>query len=187
MDTRAELVREVLRWSLQIILAEEARGTRHPGPRLSRVSLGDMLARGDAETAIDIARDIDSSLPHELLEQIRSQWGATRPTAATTSRSARTADQVFHASDLVASVRRHAHGEERRLLEQASTVRTWVALTTYWPGRDPYSLRDDFERIAKKTYDNHKKIICATADFIVSSRYAQDTAPPSHPARAPPR
>lgn len=169
MDAEAEIVRSTLGWALRVIADDAAATTSTPGPRLSEFQLGRLVHRQDAITALDIARDLDvrdSQVYIEAARIVAEERATPRPSSRASSRQR--ADAVQHALRLVGRVHAHHRGEKRRLLEQGSRLKTWKALERHWPGREWWSLRDEYAMVARKFFANEKFFILETSNFILS-------------------
>lgn len=167
MNVGAETVRSVLGWALPIADAAGERGGRSYSLGYSQVSFGRMLARGDAETAVDIlttycAEDMQTrDGVAQYLAWIRQDRRTQRRRPPRTEHPG-----VTLARRLVERERAYHTGHERILLEQGS-VFTWKRLEEHWPGRVWHSLRDDYEVIAHRFYLREKFFICEAANFVV--------------------
>lgn len=168
MDKRAQIVRTMFRWSLRVLEDEEARHTSLPGPRLSQVQLGRLMARTDIETAIALAADIwdsyDGKTVAEVIAEIRSGWGEQPPVPR---RRGVHGDLLRVASSVQYAVRRHADAREREMLETVARAGSFTGAARVLRRRDPKSLEADYERVALRIYRSEEKTICDASDFVV--------------------
>lgn len=176
MNKTLELVRALLRWSINIVEQTEARGSAIPAPKLAEFQLGRLMNRGQLETAFAIAEDIAEctwdggedptkilSALEDILQAARSSDRPTRTTRRGPSHQA-----YWIAVELVRRTRVGRTPEQRRLLEQGARCRSWKQLATdHWPGRDWASLRDDYADLAEKIWRQEKFFLSHVAEIVV--------------------
>ena len=176
MNKTLEIVRVLLRWSLNTVELVESRSGGIPGPRLAEFQLSRLVHRGQIETAMGIAEDIagftwDSGTdPSRLIDEVgnilRVASSSDRPARAT--RRGPSHQAYWLAVELVRRVRVGRTPEQRRLLEQGARARSWKSLATdHWPGRDWMSLRDDYTRLAEDIWRREKNFLSHVAQSVV--------------------
>lgn len=174
MHHHAELVRSVLRWALLLIAQEESSGGNHlPGPRISQFCLGNLLLRTDSETCLALARElaalegIEENDVHlsALIHSIRNGWGGYE--RERTLRRTGTEDSIYKASYIITSLRNFSSNADRDLLENCAASKTWKGVEICYKGRLWSSIRDDFEKVARKFYLKESKMLCETAEYIM--------------------
>lgn len=171
MHTTAELVRSVLRWSLTVVAHEEAARGRFPGPRISQFCLGNLMSRTDPATAVAIAKEIAEIEKAEetdvymdsLISCIRASWGQRAPGKP---RRTEAEDTVMVASRMVSALRQFSTTSDRELMEVCCSVKTWTQAESALKGRVWSSIRDDFEKTARRFYLKERHTVCVTAEFI---------------------
>lgn len=166
----AVTVRYVLGWSLRLVHQAESADVRVPSPRLAQMTLERMLSSSDSDTAADIIADYCDGVEtrDEVLETLLDMR-SRRP-----ARRRREFPGLDVARASIARMQAYHRGEERRLLEQGSTM-TWRQLEAHWPGRVWQSLQDDYERLADRLYCREKVFICQASEFIVKEGTMRDS------------
>ena len=171
MHATAELVRSVLRWSLTVVSHEESVRGKIPGPRMSQICLGNMMSRTDPVTAAAIAREIaeiekaavTDIYMSSLVACIRASWGQS-----TSGKTRRTGDEdtVMVASRAVSALNRFGNSADRDFVRTCCLTKTWKQTEHLMPGRIWSSIRDDFEKLARRFYLKESHTVCVTAEFI---------------------
>ena len=166
MDSRAELVRSLVRWALTILAAVESAQETIPGPRLCAIQLGRLMCRKDTATAISIAHDIGFRADKDLtilLNEIRNGWGEDSVPRVKRDKSS---DAYDVSVKLIREVRSLLTEDQERLLLYGSRMKTWKALEIAFPERTWVELRTTFESLAIIVYQRHSYTLCETSDFI---------------------
>ena len=169
MHSSAELVRSVLRWSITVVSLDPHNS--HRGPQLSQFCLGNLMSRADLATITAIAKEIAEIEKAEqtdvymdsLATCIREQWG--KPERIIVRRTG-SEDSVMVASRLCTCLNKFGTVEQRSVLEVCCSVKTWKQAEKVFAGRMWYSIRDDFETIAKVFYNKESHTIRTTAEYI---------------------
>lgn len=165
MDHRAQLVRSVVSWALRVAAEDD---TPIQLPRLSQFQIGKMLCRTDPATCIALAEDIHrddatDEMVWRTARDIIDGFGEETPTRVVD-------DRQEMALEIVRAMARSLRGEDLRLVDLGSRVRSWADLEDHFGGRVWFSLRDDFEQAAVKLYVAEEMLILIAADHARRKR-----------------
>jgi hypothetical protein len=145
LHPQAILVRKLLRSAYKIVEAHEAHMDSDHMLGIASSPLGRLMTCSDYETAFALAREIEGEEPLlALIENIRFGWGISKSSPKHTERET-LLDACYNILEIVARVHTKS---EHRLLKEGSLATQWKRIAEHFPGRDPFSLRDDYVRLS---------------------------------------